>query len=67
MLDVSMPLRVSAQDTTELEFHISLVWKSSRPQTGVGISSSTSRTRRAHASEWDTRTGLAIAERMSGI
>ena len=56
-----MPLRVSAQDTTEFEFHISPVWNSSRPHTGVGISSRTSSTRRAQTSELDTRTGLPIA------
>ena len=67
IVERSMPPRVRAQDTTELEFHISPVLDSSRPQTGVGISVSTSSTRRAHTSDVDTQTGLPTAARMSGI
>src|SRR5205823_554252 len=33
----SRPLRAISHEVSEFEFHISPVWSSSRPQTGVGI------------------------------
>jgi len=51
----------------EFEFHISPVAASSRPQTGVGTSGSSSRTGIPISASVVRRTGLSTAAAMSGI
>ena len=61
----SAPLRVSTQEITEFEFHISPAPDSSRPQTGVGMVGRRSRIRCANATSSDTRT--RAGDRVVGV
>jgi hypothetical protein len=63
----SIPLLAMTHAMTEFEFHISPVFNSSRPHTGVGTNETTSRTRRARASSALNRCGLSTASATSGI
>ena len=63
----STPLRARSHDVSESEFHMSALWNSSRPQTGLGTSGTRSRIRWARASSAATLTGLATASLASAI
>jgi hypothetical protein len=52
---------------SELEFHISPVRRSSRPQVTVGKHGTRSSSRRASAASWLSRLGLATASDASGM
>jgi hypothetical protein len=67
MVSVARPLRASNQEITELEFHISPVWSSSRPQTGLGSEPTRSSSRRATSGSSLTSCGLATASSASAI
>ena len=54
----SRPLRAMSHEITEFEFHISPAWSSSRPQTGVGTPSTSSRKRSARPGSSVRRWGL---------
>ena len=62
---VGRPLRASSHETTELEFHISPVPSSSRPQTGVGSEPTSSRRRRART--WVVAQALGAGHRLVGV
>jgi hypothetical protein len=63
----SSPLRSSAHEVTELEFHISPVRNSSLPHTGIGIVR-TSASKRWQCVTFDVRrVGLETASARSGI
>ena len=51
----------------ELEFHMSPVYSSSRPQTGVGTDGTKSSTRRAPCGSSMTWRGLSTASATSGM
>jgi hypothetical protein len=63
----SIPLRAISQAITEFEFHMSPVWRSSRPHTGVGTCGTRSSTRCARARSSLRQRGLSTASSTSAI
>jgi len=64
---MSWPVRANAQDTTELEFHISPVRSSSRPQVKAGTSRNIVSTAVTPRGPSVVRTGLCTASVTSGM
>ena len=67
ILPASMPPRMSNHEITEFEFHISPVWRSSRPQTRGGTDGTKSRICAARSRSFVTRAGLETASATSGM
>jgi hypothetical protein len=67
MASKSSPLLAISHEISELEFHISPVASSSRPQTGVGTSATSSSTRCASETSSVNSCGLSTASSMSAI
>ena len=67
ILPASMPPRMSNHEITEFEFHISPVWRSSRPQTRGGTDGTKSRICVARSRSFVTRAGLETASATSGM
>jgi Domain of unknown function (DUF3459) len=63
----SSPVRAISQEMIEFEFHISPARSSSRPQTGVGTSGTSSSSRRARSGSSLRRCGLSTASPRSGM
>src|SRR5437588_13007263 len=67
MEEASNPAPVSSQDMIELEFHISPVFASSRPQVSIGTSGTIESRYRASSRLLLSRLGLSTASLRSGM